>query len=180
MPAKTCGALFVIAAFGVVTIAPAAEIAEPKHKVAIAYDEPIWSASSDDRRVTLKCKVNSCGGADAECDTFTSDAKNGVAPKQFFWDFLGEFTPKTKDAFEDNGYDPEVVDAAASFYEDARLVGLSSIDFMQGSVKKRAWFAEIGEPFGVIVLQCYAAKSQFTASKAQWFRLMGGVAGPKP
>ena len=130
--------------------------------------------------MTLKCKANSCGGPDAECDTFISDAKNGVAAKQFFWDFLDTFTTQVAQSFDDNDYSPEIVDAAASFYEGGRPVGLSSIRFTQDDAKKRAWFAEIGEPFGVIVLQCYAAEARFETGKAQWLRLVNDVVGPKP
>jgi hypothetical protein len=160
--------------------AAAAEIAEPQHSVTIAYDEAIWSASRDAKNVTLKCKADSCGGADAECDTFISKANDGVDPDYFFEEFLRKFTPKMVGVLEDNDYgSPEIVDPAESFYEGGRTVGLSSIRYMQNDVQERAWFAEIGEPFGVIVLQCYAAEIRFEASKAQWMRLVNGIAGPK-
>ena len=179
LPGQFAAAVIGLAALAA-PAALAAEIAEPRHGVTIAYNDQIWSASADAKNVTLKCKFDACGGPDAECITFISDAKNGVSAKQFFWDFLGEFTTKVADAFDDNDYSPEIVDAATSFYEGGRPVGLSSIRFTQDDMKKRAWFEEIGEPFGVIVLQCYGLEARFEAGKAQWLLLANGVDGPKP
>jgi hypothetical protein len=162
-----------------VLTAAADEITEPRQGVSVIYNGAQWSATIEDQDLDFKCKAAECGGDDAECTTSITPTKPGFSAREFFDKFERAYTDAVVDGFTDNGWDPVVVDQPTTFMVGGNIAAISSVRYEEEAPPKRAWFAQISAPFGVLVLACYGREDRFEAASPLWLKLAEAVHIPK-
>ena len=160
-------------------LAVAAQIAESRYQVSVNYDDRLWSAQLGDDEIDLTCKAAACGGESTECVLTETPTKPGFTASSFFWTFGRDFTPGVIGTFEEDGYDPELAERPQTYKIGEAMATLSSVRYSQAGVAHRAWFAQIGAPFGVALMSCYGDEDQYEAAQPAWMAVAKGVILPK-
>ncbi len=154
----------------------AAEFSEPNHGITVAYDEALWSASLDDQDIELTCKTATCGGDSVECGTVVFETKPGLANQDFVDTFRRDYATMLTSQLKDAGWEPVLVDPPALATEGDKNLVLFSFRLDKFGTSTRIWSAEMGAPFGVLVLQCYTDEAAFAAARPQLLALVKGIA----